>query len=144
MKKIIVSFLIIMLAISAPGQLNELKQQLTKHDYLQKNNSQKKSAWLLAGSGASLVVLGLAVHDVEVNSYAFSFSGKTASNALMVYAAVLIPSSVMLFVVSGRNNNNADVMGMKLNLKLEKAFKIQNNGVGYNYYPALSFKMNLK
>lgn len=124
MKKIILSGILLTIVIT--GYTQEIKPNtlFTKQDYLQKSKQQKTVAWVLAGGGSALSIIGgLKFLDeaVKVRNSVIPLPGQplpdeakvNGAGILMLIGGVAIVGSVPLFVASGKNKKKATAVSFK-------------------------------
>lgn len=93
--------LVVMLAISA--SLFSQQPELTKEEYLKKSKSQKTAAWVLAGGGTALVVIGLVAYaDAENPNNPFEIFDTSDLVFTLLGGAALVGSKI-LFKAAAKN-----------------------------------------
>lgn len=133
MKKII-ACVALLLAVNLVYSQNNPSATQTKKDYLKKAKNQKTAAWILMGSG--IVLTGLGTRDVD---YHDGKSDNTRSAATIVLGATCVSVSTALFIIATKNKKKGEMVSFKM----EKIPLLKQRGFANNYYPALSFRLNL-
>ena len=116
----------ILLIIVITGYTQEIKPRtfFTKQDYLRKSKQQKIVAWVLAGSGSALSIIGglkFLEEAVKVRNSVIPLPGQpipdeakvNGAGILILIGGAAIISSVPLFVASGKNKKRAAVVTFK-------------------------------
>lgn len=116
----------ILLIIVITGYTQEIKPRtfFTKQDYLRKSKQQKTVAWVLAGSGSALSIIGglkFLEEAVKVRNSVIPLPGQpipdeakvNGAGILILIGGAAIISSVPLFVASGKNKKRAAVVTFK-------------------------------
>lgn len=137
----------ILLIIVITGYTQEIKPNtlFTKQDYLRKSKQQKTVAWILAGGGSALSIIGgLKFLDeaVKVRNSVIPLPGQpipdeakvNGAGILMLIGGVAIVSSVPLFVASGKNKTRAAAVSFK-NIPV---LVLQKNSFVYTNTPSLN------
>lgn len=127
--------------IAAIGQPVSTRNQLSKYDYQQKSNKQKKTAWLFLSCGGAVAIGGASyliylgtVDDPSPELQNFA-------TGMCVLGGAGMAASIPFFNASARNKRKANEM--TLNLGFEKSVVFQQMKKRSNYYPALSFKIRI-
>ncbi|MEO7263288.1 MAG: hypothetical protein ABIW38_00175, partial [Ferruginibacter sp.] len=113
MKKIILFSLVLFFATSSYCQkIASLNYSAPQKDYLQKSKKQKTFAWVLLGSGAALVVAGVAIPKGEkdgfdILTWSDTYKNEDIKAALILSGALAMGGSIPLFIASGRNKRKA-------------------------------------
>ena len=106
MKKYVAFLLLMLFAGKTFSQVDTTTSPTSlKTDYLKKSKTQKTIAWILLGTGTTLIVIGgsIGVHGEEDLSY-----NKAAAGAGFVIAGALIDiGSVPLFIAGAKNKRRA-------------------------------------
>ncbi len=101
----------------------------TKQDYLKKSRGQKTAAWILLGSGATLLAIA-APGEVSFDILPVLVIGGTAATL----------GSIPLFIASGRNKRKA--MRVSSHFEIQKKPVLAQTGLKYQSSPAVSIKIN--
>jgi hypothetical protein len=141
MKKIVICAMLLIIAAPVFSQLTNSTPILTKQDYLKKSKTQKAFAWILAGSGVVLTVVGVATLNLNDlgNSLGGNNSGVNSSSTLFVIGGITALSSIPLFIAGHRNKKKA----MSLSFKNEKMQQLNKNRFVYTPVPSLSLTIRL-
>ena len=134
MKKLFISFLVILFGVSVTGQ------PLTREDYLRKSKNQKTWAWLLTGGGVASVVGGVAITG-STDSY---FPSETVGPIMIAGGGAAIAGGIVLFSASKRNKSKASEVSAALNLKMEETKIYLFSRVMSYHFPALSVSILIK
>ena len=134
MKKIIVLVIFSALAISAFSQQSKLSATLTKQDYLKKRKTQTTIAWVLLGGGTIAWLAG-------VSKYMNQNDNKDGGGeAAMVIGGVAGLSSIPFFIMASKNKKRA----ASVSFKMEQSPYLKVTKTGYAYFPAVSYRLNLR
>jgi hypothetical protein len=142
MKKAILFFTCLLLISKTYCQVlsdSTSKGNFTKANYLQKSKNQKTGAWVLVSAGVVI----------------FAVTGITASNNLDFGAThtkhkygvpiglsiACIAGSIPLFIAAGRNKSKATHAAA--HFKIENIPILQQTGINFHSYPAISIKLCL-
>ncbi|NOT52016.1 MAG: hypothetical protein HOP10_12150 [Chitinophagaceae bacterium] len=136
MKIFLICFLFLAVTTSAYSQQTTPSPVLTKKDYLKKSKNQKTAAWLFLAGGGALIAIG--AQDVDDKA---GYSDGTRSAAAVVAGIGALGVSTTLFIASARNKRKGEAMAF--DFKMEKAPVLQQNGLAYNSYPAISLRIKL-
>ncbi|HWR33218.1 MAG TPA: hypothetical protein VN451_06825 [Chitinophagaceae bacterium] len=134
MKKIFACIALLIVVNSAYSQQNTQSATPTKQSYLKKAKNQKAAAWVLMGSG--IVLTGLGTRNID---YSDGNSDNTRSAATAVLGVTCVGVSTALFILATKNKKKAETVGFKM----EKIPLLNQKGLANNYYPAISFRINL-
>ena len=105
-------------------------QSLTREEYLTKSKTQKVFGFILLGAGATTLII-ISKGNTDLN----------AVGPLAVVGALSTLGSIPLFIASGKNKKRA--MEVTTSLKFEKTQSIQQSGISFHSFPAMSLKINL-
>jgi hypothetical protein len=112
---------------------------LTKEEYLKKSKSQKTAAWVLAGGGAALVIIGLVAYtDAENPNNPFEIFDTSDLVFTLLGGAALVGSKI-LFRASDKNKNRAT----SISFKNERIQTMQNGSYANKYVPAIRLSIPL-
>jgi hypothetical protein len=138
MKKVIISAVFFVVAVTSFCQQVTPSPGLPLDDYLKKSKNQKTAAWVLLGGGSVLIITGFLIGDRKESSF-----GDAGTGAIIGIAGFLSTlGSIPLFIASSRNKRKAS--HATVSLQFEKTPAIQQTGLSYrSYYPAVSLKFNL-
>jgi hypothetical protein len=135
MKILIACLALLIMANSVQSQTTNTTPT-TKQDYLKRSKSQKTAAWLFLAGGGTLIVLGSKDVDNKLGN-----SEGTRSTAAIVAGIGCVSVSTVLFIASARNKKKGE--SMALDFKMEKAPVLQQRGLAYTSYPALTLRLKL-
>ena len=146
MKKIIVIALLFVFATTSFSQQKIQKQALTKTDYLQKIKKQKKTAWILLGGGAALVIISNVIPEGEqtdFNPRFFDYNHKNdgVKAAFGLTGGLCMLGSIPLFIAAGKNKKKAKAVSAFINI--EKAPVLQQTAVRNQSVPSVGLKISL-
>lgn len=142
MNKILVSFLLLALSISAFSQQTTTPQKISTADYLKKRKNQKTAAWVCLGGGNVLFPTGYAIlpknynlilGDPEKDDQAF------LGGALLLIGSSAMLTSIPLSLASNRNKKK----GMGLSFKNKSIPKLHQGSFISQAVPSLTLKINL-
>ena len=107
-----------------------------KEEYLKRSKRQKRTAWILLGTGVALIGTGIAVaaaHDEDaiVAGVSLVFIGGPG----LITSLISIP----FFIASARSKRKAEAISSSVEL-LQSPVALQN-GIGYKTYPGLKLKI---
>lgn len=145
MKKIITCAMILIVSMqSFSQQISTTTPSLTKADYLQKSKKQETAAWILAGGGVGLVVIGIAITSTNdvANAIVGDVNGLSAGTVLFTLGGITALTSIPLFIASGKNRKRA--MTATGFFKMETTPVIQKSSFVQNSFPAFALKIDLK
>ncbi len=113
-------------------------------DYLKKSKHQKTAAWIMLIGGTVTTTIGVAVSLSGGLDCAFGSpdcnKNQTLADILVISGSAAVLGSIPLFIASSKNKKKAAA----ISLKIEKATGLQQQGIAYLKYPALSFSVHLK
>lgn len=140
MKKIILCTLVLIISAFSFSQQTTSPTAATT-DYLKKSKNQQTIAWILVGSGVSLVVIAAATSGKAIANSIFlgDNRGINTSSTLLVLGGTITLSSVPFFIVSGRNKRKS----MSLSFKNETISQLQKTSLVYRPVPSLILKIKL-
>lgn len=150
MKKIITCSVILAFSATSFCQQNVQKQSLARTDYLQKSKNQKKTAMILLGGGAALIVTSLVIPQGEPTGFQFDpisggfYEGHKndgIKGALVLTGVVSMLGSIPFFIASGKNKRRAGKASAFFNM--EKMPVLQGTVISNQSFPALGIKINL-
>ncbi|HEY0678125.1 MAG TPA: hypothetical protein VGD17_07555 [Chitinophagaceae bacterium] len=146
MKKFCCFLFMISFATAIYSQEQNKNKQLSQEDYLKKSRNQKKTAWILLGGGAGLVVIGAAIPKGDYKGGSICLSGVCddyendgIKSALVVTGIVSMLGSIPFFGWSSANKRRA----MRVTIKNEKTSVLYQNTIGTSSIPAISFRVTL-
>ena len=139
MKKIICCVLFAIFSFSAFCQTT---QDFDKEHYLKKRKTQNTIGWVLAGTGAGLIVVSFAT--IDVNDFGDAIfngddSGLNTSAALFVTGCVVAVSSIPFFIAAGKNKKKA----MSISFKLQSVPQLKEIYLTNFKTPSLTLKVQL-
>ena len=146
MKKAFILVSMLIVAASTFCQQPNPAPALTKQDYLQKSKNQKKTAWIMLGGGAALVLTGVLIPRGEhtgwnpISGDEYENDGISAAFGLTGMVAML--GSIPFFISSGKNKRKA--MSSSVVLKMERLVEIQQYSTINQIYPAVGIQINLR
>jgi hypothetical protein len=142
MKKIILFFAYIFLISNTYCQVfsdSISKGNFTKAYYLQKSKNQKTGAWVLASAG---VVIFAVTGITASNNLDFGATPTKHKYAVPIGLSIAcIAASIPLFIAAGRNKSKAREAAAYF--KMEKIPSLQQTGINFHSYPAISIKLCL-
>ena len=122
------------------------KLSLTKSDYLKKSKKQKKTAWILLGGGAALVIIANVIPEGEQTDFNPRFLDYNHKNdgvkaAFGLTGGLSMLGSIPLFIASGKNRKKAKSASAFINM--EKAPILQQTGIRNQSFPAVGVRISL-
>lgn len=129
MKKILSVMLLLAFSICAFSQKNA-----SNKDYLKKSKNQKTAFYVLAGTGVSLIITGLA-WDAKIDPNKQDFTG----GLLIALGTVSCIVSIPLLIASNKNKKRS----MTFSLKNENMQLLNNNFITKKPFSALSLSFHL-
>lgn len=139
MKRIIIGTTFLLVTVISFCQQTTTFKAHNREYYLKKSKSQKRSAWVLLGSGSGLIIIGLLIVP---GKELYAIGDAAVKEGIQITGALLILPAIPLFIISGRNKRKANQV--TTSFQFEKIQTIQQKGLSYrSYYPALSVKINL-
>lgn len=109
--------LLILLMLAAFS--NGFAQGLTKEDYLRRSKNQKKAAWTLCGTGATLFLTSLFVYPSNYSFLGFNSDAEdrqaNTAGVFFVAGSTCMLGSIPFFRLSGRNKKKAAALSFRLN-----------------------------
>ncbi|MBK6826679.1 MAG: hypothetical protein IPG86_07385 [Chitinophagaceae bacterium] len=120
-------------------------QNRTKEDYLHKSANQKKVAWLLSGTGATLVLVSLITYPSGYTFLGFNSADEqrqaNTSIVLFIAGGTSMLASIPFFILSGSNKRKASTVSFRID-------RIQapgaGSGAGWSVYsPGLALRIGL-
>src|SRR5262245_25685887 len=146
MKKAILFLILISIAYSTFSQQTNPAPSLTKQDYLKKSSKQKKTGWILLGSGAALFITGLVIPKGDLtdqfNPYTFEkdiHENDDLKAAFEIAGTLSMLGSIPFFIASGKSKKKAASITFK-NLRVPS---MRNGYLVKQPVPAILFKLNL-
>lgn len=145
MKKSIIFFLLLPLAITSFSQQIKSSPTLTKQDYLQKSKKQKKAGTILLAGGAGLIITSLIIPKGEkvyngvcvVTLCDDKYKNDGIKSAFFIAGGISAISSIPLFIVSGKNRKKAG----SVSFKNEHSAQLYNKTLVYTSFPAVRLKI---
>ena len=118
-------------------------QGLTKEDYLRRSKNQKKTAWILCGTGATLILTSLIVYPNNYSFLGFNSAAeqRQANSAGVLFTAggICVLGSIPFFILSGGNRKKAAALSFRLN-----RFQAPGTGFGWSVFrPSLGLQIGL-
>lgn len=105
---------LLLFALNTYGQDTTANKHLTKQEYLQKSNLQKRSGWVLLGTGLTMCAASLLIPRGEKTGTMFGIPGGTPTYqrddikaGLMIGGAVCSIVSFSLFIRSSKSKKKA-------------------------------------
>lgn len=89
-------------------------------DFAKRAKNQKTIAWVLAGTGAAMVITGLIIGNKDSETVDGAINDTFNGSILIVTGAVVGAASIPFFIMSGNNKRKAGVSGI---------FRLQHNQV---------------
>ena len=134
-------------ASSFSQQTTTSAPKLSSQDYLQKAKKQRKTGYILLGSGGALIITSLVfprgeqTHDGICIGYFCSdeYKNDGLKSALFITGGVAALSSIPFFITAGKNRRKASAVSF--NFKVEDTYNPYYSGVAYTVYPALRVKV---
>lgn len=133
MKKIILGFILLLLATTTFSQQNNPTSTMTEQDYLKKSKHQKTFAWVLLGGGILSTSLGLAGSGINPDY------GEKGGNGFLVTGLVAIGASIPLFIASSKNKRKA----ASISINNKPSLQVQKSSFVYKSIPSITFKLQL-
>jgi len=140
MKKLIIFLSLLAIHYSDFSQPINPAPALTKNDYLKKSKHQKTAAWILLGSGTTLVIGGgfANAHEVyDPNSFDRTYSDK--GTPFIIAGVVAMAGSIPFFIASRKNKKKT----LTMSFKNEKIPQLRKSNFAYQTAPSLSLKVIL-
>ena len=134
MKSFIIFFALLIATNSCYSQQMNPSPALTKQDYLKKSKNQKTSAWVFLAGGGGLIIIG--AHNTDNGD---GNSDQTLRTVAIVTGIAALGISTTLFIKATENKKKGELMSFKM----EKAPVMQQGGLVYSSFPALSFRIRL-
>jgi len=141
MKKILTFCLLLSIAITTFSQADTvIPNRSIKTDYLKKSKNQKTIAWVLLGSGTTMMVTGLIIARNAPDD-PFTPGGKDFNNgvALFVIGGLVNLASILFFIAGARNKRKA----LSISLKNDLVPKMQQGILVHATTPTLSLVLKL-
>ncbi len=146
MNKLFTLFALILMSFTSFSQQVNPSPSLTKQDYLNKSHKQKKTGWILLGSGATLFITGLVIPKGELtdqfNYYTFEkdiYENDGLKAGFMIAGTLSMLGSVPFFIASGKNKKKAASISFK-----NYSIPVMRNGnLVKQTTPMVCFKVNL-
>ena len=134
MKKILLCLMILVVSITSfSQQIDTSKIDTSKINtrkyYLNKSRRQLIGGFILLGSGITIIAI--------ISNGRTSFGETALLGALGTFSAL---GSIPLFIASGRNKRKA--LRATTYLKREKVPILEQAGINFNEYPAISVRLN--
>ncbi len=126
--------LTLMLAFSLSVFSQQTTPPTVNTDHLKKSKNQKTIAWVLAGGGAVVWLVGVSKYMNQDNN-----EGGTKGKPAMLIGGVSVLASIPFFKASSKNKRRANSVGFKM----ERLPVIQQKNLVTHSYPALSFKISI-
>lgn len=139
MRKLFACFLSMLLTVSILAQQITPDQKFSRQDYLQKSEKQKKTGWIVLGSGAALIITGFIIGNSGEDEASFD---KAMSGGLFIVAgsaATII--SIPIFIASGRNKKKAAAATSYFEFRTENFTTASLPSA--RSFPALAIKLTL-
>lgn len=142
MKKIIFLVIVLMTADTAFSQQASPTPAFINQDYLQKSKNQKKTAWIMLGGGATLVLTGIVFPKGEITRESFwgpEYKNDGIRGTLYFCGTLSMLGSIPFFIASGKNKKKA----MSMSFKYQSVPELQNNSFVNKAVPSirLTFKL---
>lgn len=148
MRKTLFTFLFLLLLTTGHAQTGEPGISLTREDYLKKARGQNTAGWVLAGTGAGLIIAGATIgfgEAMESLGNIFTFeepeSYSNTGDVLFYSGLVLAAGSIPFFIAAGKNRREAQRVSAAL--IIEDRWQWQQQGKIKQFYPALSLRVAL-
>lgn len=135
MKKILFTFLLVVVSTISFTQTTNPSRPVTREDYLAKSKKQRTTGWVLLVGGTGLIGAGLLIGDSKESS----FSDAAFGAVIGVVGFLSMIGSIPAFIASGKNKRR----GMSLSFKNETAPHIQKMSIVSHPVPSLSLKISL-
>jgi hypothetical protein len=138
MKKYVTFFLLMLFAGKTFSQVDTSTSHTSlKTDYLKKSKTQKTIAWILLGTGTTLIVIGSSIgtHGVEDLSY-----NEAAAGAGFIIAGALMDiGSIPLFIAGAKNKRRA----MSVTINNELIPRLQQGMIARVPMPTIGLRVRL-
>jgi len=131
MRKIAIIFLLLILATTSFSQETKSTQPLTRAELLKKSRTQKTVAFVLLGVGVTTIAI-LAPGNTDLDALA----------PLAIGATACIVTSIPLFIAAARNKRKA--MNASAFIEMKNIPVMQQKGISYHSYPAVTLKISLR
>jgi hypothetical protein len=110
----------------------------TSRDYLKKSKKQKRAGWIMLGSGAAMLAVGIPLMETADEGLGGLGQG-IGGFALMIGGGALMLTSVPFFIASSKNKKRAaTVSGF---LKMEEAQVLRTTVLKNKGYPAVMLRL---
>lgn len=145
MKKTIVFSLLLAFGSVCFSQQIGQKKSFNQTDYLQKSKKQKRIAWILLGSGASLVITSALIPskltDEGVPGVFWDDKYSNDWGLLILPGTVAMLGSVPFFIASSKNKKKARTASVFINM--ERVPVLQQVKIKNQPLPALGIRISL-
>lgn len=138
MKKILLSLSMVFFILNSFGQTPTTP--LSKDYYLEKSKKQKKTAWIILGSGLGLAAIGGLVQLSNSNqtSYGSGFDFDFTGAYIAIGGGVVSLASIPCFVNASKNKKLAVV----ITIENQNSLLPQNYNVAFKAPPSLCLKID--
>ena len=143
MKKIItLSLLLVLFSGISFSQATTKNLSALKTDYLQKSKNQKTAAWILLGSGGTLMVTGVIIPRGELiheSLFQKTYKNDGIKSTLISTGIVAMLGGIPLFIASSKNKRKAT----SLSFKNETVPGFYKQAIVSQSAPSLTIKISL-
>ena len=147
MKQIVLFCLALGFSTASLAQYADTSKHTLPADYYKKSKKQKTAAWILLGSGTTLLIGGMVVGLTEATGEIIDAvvtgedqSSFSAGALLATVGAAAMVGSIPLFIASGKNRRKA---AASVSFKMENATNIYQYTVSNARYPAIAIQIRL-
>jgi uncharacterized membrane protein len=136
MKKIAICTMLIAFAMSSFSQAVNSELPLTRDEYMNKSKGQKKTAWILLGTGTVVMGTGLILLGSSIDPF-----GETAAIGAFAFltGGLMDVISIPFFISAGSNKRKS--MEALTYIKLDAVPPELRNIAGYPVIPAAAVKV---
>lgn len=138
MKKTIMIISLFCFVLQSVGQDSRI---LSNDVYLKKSKKQKRTGWIMLGSGAAMIAVGvpLMAHGQRQEGFMGGLGEELGGLALTAGGGALSLSSIPVFIASSRNKRkSATVSG---SLQMGRAPVMYMAGLSMRAFPALALRL---
>lgn len=135
MKHISCAFIVSMSIFLTQAQIpSSAQDSLIQNQYLLKSKSQKKTAWILLGTGAVMTIAGVEIFWKDFNLFS---KGTEPGLVLAVAGGVVAASSIPFFISAAQNKKKA-----KISVEMMHYPKLQSSTIVNSNIPAVKFTLD--
>ena len=138
MKNVTIILLLLIITTSTFSQ----QTPSVEKDYMKKSKNQKKTAWIMLGGGATLLLTGIIIPKGDIVHEGFlgnDYENDGIKGAFQLTGVLSMIGSIPFFVASGKNKKRAAAVSFK-NEKIPQLYK--GNMINHSV-PSVNFKVSL-